>query len=359
MRWTALAFLCLLIGCGDTAPAPEATPPAGPRYSAKEAATPDGVKLIVLRDDEAGIEASIAPEKGGEMSSFRVKVGEQWVETLYLANDYKPREGWTGKAPLLWPATGRNFPKGFKPETKPDGTIERGRYTLDGKTYEMPGHGFARDMPWTVDGFEATANHASAVLSLEDTEATRALYPFGYRLVATYELAAGALTIDYTVIAKPANDRSMPFSIGNHITFNTPLLPGGQAGAVEVTTPSTKELLKDAGLPTGETRDVSYANGLKLADYPVKEAVSLTGYDNDPYVVLRDPSGLSLRMSHSASKLPDQPYVAFNLWGDPPNGYFSPEPWVGLQNSFVLNRGLVSLDSGELFYWTIRLTPER
>ena len=60
-----------------------------------------------------------------------------------------------------------------------------------------------------------------------------------------------------------------------------------------MTTPSTKELLKDGGLPTGETRDVSYANGLKLADYPVKEAVSLTGYDNDPYVVLKDPSTAS------------------------------------------------------------------
>jgi galactose mutarotase-like enzyme len=63
-------------------------------------------------------------------------------------------------------------------------------------------------------------------------------------------------------------------------------------------------------------------------------------------------------MSHSASKLPEQPYVSFNLWGDAPQGYFSPEPWVGLQNSFVLNEGLVSLDPGELFYWTIRLTPE-
>ncbi|MCB1022290.1 MAG: hypothetical protein KDC27_20340, partial [Acidobacteria bacterium] len=145
MRWTVFALL-LLAACGSQPPPAEEAPPAGPRYSATESATPDGVKLIVLRDEEAGLEMSIAPEKGGEMSSLRVRKGGEWVETLYLANDYAPREGWTGKAPLLWPATGRNFPKGFKPQTKPDGSIERGRYTLDGKTYEMPGHGFVRDM---------------------------------------------------------------------------------------------------------------------------------------------------------------------------------------------------------------------
>ena len=289
------------------------------------------------------------------MSSLRVRIGDEWIETLYLANDYAPREGWTGKAPLLWPATGRNFPRGFKPQTKPDGTIERGRYTLDGKTYEMPGHGFVRDMAWTVDHLEATANRAAAVLSLEDSEETRALYPFGYRLVVEYALSDGVVSLDYSVIAKPGNERSMPFSIGNHITFNTPLIPGGDPGAVELTTPSTRALLKEGGLPTGESLDRSHADPIKLADFEVKDAVSLTGYEGDPSIVLEDPGGLALRMTHSASKVPEQPYVAFNLWGDAPAGYFSPEPWVGLQNSFVLNKGLVTLEPGELFDWTIRI----
>ena len=125
---------------------------------------------------------------------------------------------------------GSQLPKGFKPQRKPDGTIERGRYTLDGETYEMPGHGFAREMAWTVDHLEATQGRAAAVLSLEDSADTRELYPFGYRLVVAYELADGAVSLDYSVVAKPGNERAMPFSIGNHITFNTPLIPGGDAG---------------------------------------------------------------------------------------------------------------------------------
>ena len=107
MRWASLSLAFLLFGCGSEPPSPE--PPSAPRYSATESATPDGqIQLLVLRDEEAGLEISIAPEKGGETSSLRVRAGEEWVETLYLANDYAPREGWTGKAPLLWPATGRN-----------------------------------------------------------------------------------------------------------------------------------------------------------------------------------------------------------------------------------------------------------
>ena len=356
MRWTVL-LCCFLAACGSqTPPAVEEAP--AQRYSATESATQDGVDLLVLCDEEAGVEISIAPEKGGEMSSLRVRLGDEWIETLYLANDYAPREGWTGKAPLLWPATGRNFPPGFKPQTKPDGTIERGRYTLDGKTYEMPGHGFVRDMAWTVDQVEATANRAAAVLSLDDTDETRVLYPFAYRLVVEYELADGEVSLDYMVVAKLENERPMPFSIGNHITFNTPLVPGGDPGAVELVTPSSRALLKESGLPTGEAVDRSHAEPIKLADFEVRDAVSLTGYDGDPYVELRDPGGLTLRMSHTASKLPEQPYVAFNLWGDAADGYFSPEPWVGLQNSFVLEQGLVSLEPGELFEWTVRIEAE-
>ena len=33
---------------------------------------------------------------------------------------------------------------------------------------------------------------------------------------------------------------------------------------------------------------------------------------------------------------PDQPVILYNVWGDAAGGFFSPEPWIGLQNSLVL-----------------------
>jgi hypothetical protein len=84
----------------------------------------------------------------------------------------------------------------------------------------------------------------------------------------------------------------------------------------------------------------------------------LGGYAGNPWLRLKDPAGMALTISHKASALPPAPLVQFNLWGDPDQGYFSPEPWVGLQNSFVLRQGTVMLDPGKSFQWRIDLEPE-
>ncbi|MBI1352929.1 MAG: hypothetical protein GC160_01185 [Acidobacteria bacterium] len=352
---TALALLA--VACGSSSRPEDAAPPT--RYSASHGKTPDGsVDLLVLEDSAAQTIATVAPSKGGELSSLRLKIGDHWIETLYRAEDYSTQEGWTGKAPLLWPATGRNFPPGFKPETKPDGSIERGRYDLDGKRYEMPGHGFVRDMPWKVEQL-GVRDGAYAALSLEDTEQTRALYPFGFRLDVAYTLHDGDLEIAYTVAAKPDNARPMPFSIGNHITFNTPLIPGSDLSQVRFSTPSERELVKENGLPTGAGTPRSHADGVPLADFEKLAAISLTGYESDPWMELSDPQGLTIRLTHHADRWPEQPFIQFNVWGDAPSGYFSPEPWVGLQQSFVLDQGMTRLQPGESWHWKIRIDVER
>ena len=129
---------------------------------------------------------------------------------------------------------------------------------------------------------------------------------------------------------------------------------------MELFTPSSTELLKtDYGLPTGKTRPRSHARGVKLGGFEKRKAVSLTGYKGDPHIVYRDPQGLNIRMSHTASKVPDQPVILYNIWGDAAGGFFSPEPWIGLQNSLVLNKGLVHLSPKDKFEWTIKIEFER
>src|ERR1700739_2680824 len=78
------------------------------RYTVYEedASTPGSPRVIVLRDNTAGVEAAVAPSEGGELTSYRVKFKGQWVELLYRARDYAPGPGFRGKAPLLWPAVG-------------------------------------------------------------------------------------------------------------------------------------------------------------------------------------------------------------------------------------------------------------
>src|SRR6478672_2388708 len=75
------------------------------RYEVK-----DEARLVILRDNAAGVEAAVAPQAGGELSSFRVRFRGKWIELLYHARDYSPNQGFAGKGPVLWPAVGAQYP---------------------------------------------------------------------------------------------------------------------------------------------------------------------------------------------------------------------------------------------------------
>jgi len=309
------------------------------RYTATTGA--DG--LITLTDLEAGVRARISPKAGGELCGFEYRFNGTWTELLYRACDYSFTEGWRGKAPLLWPATGAG-----------------GKYMVAGKQYEMPFHGFVQTMPWSADMVEAVAGEARAILSVKDTAETRKVYPFGWRLSVEYRLREGRLFLVYTVGSSVENKEPMHFTIGNHITFRTPFVKGSPAGAMKMETPAKTMLRKDAkNLPNGETGAPPFGQTVTLDKVPVKTAVSLGGYAQDPEVALTDPAGLRLTMRHSAQRTPTQPFVQFNVWGDAGEGYISPEPWVGMQGAFVSRRGLTELAPGKAWEWRVELYPSK
>lgn len=355
----ALMFVCYVGGIACIARSHDHQDPAQARFQIVDEAArgPSTRDLVVLHDRASGIEASIAPDEGGELSRFRVLRQGTWLELIHRAGDYSETAGWRGKSPILWPATGRNFAFGVTPRADLDAV---GAYNLNGNRYPMPIHGFARQLPWTVEERTASGSKASLRLNLQDSASTRKFYPFSFHLSVTYALEDGELSMEYTVAAGSENTGPMPFSIGNHLTLNVPFVPGGDAGLVTLETPSTVEYIKDAnGLPTGASRPRSEAKPTRLADLDATTAVSLGGYSADPWLRLHDPAGLTLLIKHHARSLPAPPVVQFNLWGDPRAGYFSPEPWVGLQNSLVLRHGIIELPPGQSWDWTVILRPER
>lgn len=340
-------------------------PPEPPRFVVERAASVDAsaVPLLVLRDERAGIEAAVAPSKGGELSGLAVRCNGSWVETLYRARDYSPVDGFRGKGPWLWPATGRNFPPDLEARRRDGERFDNGAWEHGGARRPMPIHGFAQNAAWSiVEGPLADGGGARVVLGFEDDERTLEWYPFGFRAAVEYVLTGGRLEMRYGVAADEANREPMFFSIGNHIAFAAPLLAGGDPAKMELTTPSSVELLKtDYGIPTGETQPRSYAGGVELGELPPLKPISLAGYPpgEAPWIEYRDPAGLTVRMEHSASQTPDAPVVLFNLWGDPRAGFYSPEPWVGLQNSLVSRKGLIYLEPGEEFDWTVIVSFSR
>ena len=261
---------------------------AQPRYTVTDetAAGPGTPAVVVLHDAGAGAEAAVAPSQGGELSSYRVQVKGRWIEFLYHARDYSPGQAFAGKGPLLWPAVGGQYPIGTTPAT----SCSPGSYQVSGKTYTMPCHGFARNLPWKEVRRSADGSGARVTLELRESPDTLAMYPFAFMLDATYELSGGHLTIDYLVVSDKSNPWEMFFSIGNHIAFQLPFVPGTRPEDMTLETAGTSQLLRDArGLVSGEQKEQSFQTPRKLGAFDATVALPMAGYRSQPYARLVDP----------------------------------------------------------------------
>ena len=293
------------------------------RYTVSDenAAGPGSPRVVVLRDSVGGAEAAIAPSEGGELSSYRVKLKGGWIELLYHARDYSPGPGFKGKAPLLWPAVGAQYPLGTVPKT----SCGNGAYQSGGKTYPMPCHGFARTLPWKEVSRSADKQGARVTVELLDSPRTRTYYPFAFRLDATFLLAGGHLTIDYTVQSDSSNSQPMVFSIGNHIAFKIPFLPGTDPANMTFETPSTMQMLRNAqGLLSGKEQPRSFESPQRLGAFDAHVAIPLAGYRSQPFARLSDPQGVTLRITPNCEFVSSRAADTVQYLRRPESGIFQP-----------------------------------
>jgi galactose mutarotase-like enzyme len=143
-----------------------------------------------------GITATVKAD-GAELCSLRTSGG---LELLWQAGPAWPRH-----APWLFPIVGR---------------LKGDQLRHQGKAYPMTQHGFARDLRF--QWLEQTTQ--SCTLQLVDNEATRARYPFAFRLMISYRIDAQGLEARIE-IANPGSE-VLPASFGAHPAFNWPITPG-------------------------------------------------------------------------------------------------------------------------------------
>jgi galactose mutarotase-like enzyme len=149
---------------------------------------------FTLRND--AMTATIAAD-GAELCSLKNAGG---IELLWQAGTAWPRH-----APLLFPIVGR---------------LKNDELRHGGSVYPMTQHGFARDQRFDWVRREP----ASCKLLLVDNAATRARYPFAFRLSVAYTLNGADLEVALEIAN--TGDAMLPASIGAHPAFNWPLLPG-------------------------------------------------------------------------------------------------------------------------------------
>lgn len=307
-----------------------------------------GADGLVTLDNGENIRAVVATRHGGELSGFAVKFKGQWHELIYRAMDYSDQPGWAGKAPVLWPAPGVSWAE--------DGG--KHRWVLEGEAREMPFHGFARRLEWPAKAEEVTDSHVSLTLEMAGMESWWAPYPFEYTMEVEYRLLSDRMVLIYTIVASAKNRGPMPFSIGNHITFKAPMLDIGDAGDVQFFATFPDQMLREEnGAFAGRVVPTEYSGWRPVSALPHRYAVSLGGTPGKAELLVRDPSGFWLRLSHQASSEPQDPVIRFNLWADVKEGFFSPEPWLATQNSLNTGAGLVRLEPGHQWTWQIDISP--
>jgi galactose mutarotase-like enzyme len=136
---------------------------------------------------------------GAELSSLFSKASE----TEYLWNG--DATFWPRQSPVLFPIVG-----GLIDDT----------FNYKGKSYQLPKHGFARDVSFELE--EASAERAS--FTLKSNEESLGYYPFEFLLRIIYTLEGSKIAVGYEV-ENPASE-TLYFSIGAHPAFNVPLKEG-------------------------------------------------------------------------------------------------------------------------------------
>lgn len=322
-----------------------------------------GNRVIFLTEEDRGIRLGIAPQAGGEISSFQYRWEGDWLELIYRANQFEPiNDIWRGRAPWLFPAVGRNFTERQLEQLKRLGGDERvGSYLFQGQEYQIPCHGFVMGREWEVDD-NAPEDVVRCVTRSDGS--TRVHYPFDYRLAITFRVLPEGFSATACITASEENQTPMFFSIGNHLTVVTPFTSKGNPGSCLMRSPATvRPEISPQSLFSGETTPVDYSKGAALGEDPSLFNMVLGGYpEGDYHVDLIDPASFGLRVRQrevllhggSPRTCPESTYFVF--YGNMEKGYFCPEPWYGGPNSFNDQRGVVSLPPGEEFVWEMSVT---
>ena len=224
-----------------------------------------------------------------------------------VMTDADPR-WWTGHAPLLFPFVGRS----------------RGdAYRMNGRTYSMPQHGFARRADFALE------DHASdrLLLRLEADATTRAVYPFDFRLDMNFTLEGATLRMTATVGNR--GEARMPFSFGYHPAFAWPLPFGG--------TVEDHRIIFDKPEPAPIRRVGDEPGLIARASEPSpvqgdRLAPTYTMFEGDA-LIWDDLASRSLTWGvpgrpHLKIDFPDTPWLG--LWQKPGAHYLCVEPWAGM-----------------------------
>ncbi len=237
--------------------------------------------------------------KGAEITSVRDNSGKEYI----WQGD---PQFWKDQAIVLFPVVGR---------------LDDGKYSFNGKEYEMDIHGFAKDMEFEV---EEHSNSAVTFL-LKSNEETRKCYPFDFEFRASFRIDGRNLAVDFAT--KNTGDGNMYYSVGAHEGYNIE----GDASNYSIVLDEVETLRKYEVVPAGyiaeETKTCfENSNELKLSDdFFAVDGLIFFDVKSRGVALRDDRTGKSIHVAFPGFdtllvwKLPGAPFVCIEPWAGTPD----------------------------------------
>jgi len=302
----------------------------------------------------SGTTAVIHTGYGFNCTSFTVATPDGPVDLIWSVPDFGPdRPPMLSGIPVLFPFGGRLVGNTFRWQgteyTITDGIIEGGSAI----------HGLVLNRPWRVleeIGDRVVGEFQASI----DDPALLSQWPADFRITMAYEVTATALTCDI-VIDNP-DQLPLPYGFATHGYYRTPL-GQGDGEACELTVPaSSRWVLDDNAIPTGEIRPVEPELDLRKSS-PINGRQFNTVYtdlatdaDGSVNCLVRDPAaGRSIRINM------DGGFREVVVWNPPHREAIAIEPYTCVVTAFDVEErgyesGLRVLAPGQSD--TLRLTIE-
>lgn len=272
-----------------------------------------------LQDSASGARLEVVPERGGIITKWGI--GD--TDMTYLNEERFKDESKSvrGGFPILFPICGN---------------LVNNSYELNGKTYQLQQHGFAREMAWTVidKGTQPGTSEAPAsafiTLQLTHTPETLAKYPFEFELRYTYRLQSDRVIIEQSFTNR--SDQPMPFAAGLHPYFLCDRASDVKSN-FELDFPATQ--YND----NIDKQDKTYSGSL---NWDVPEIDIAFHPLNATKASVKDPNRkVKVTMEY------DAPFNTLVFWSVEDKPFYCLEPWSAPRHVLNTNTDVITLSPGE------------
>ena len=240
-----------------------------------------------------------ARETGAELACFTDISGEKEYEYIW-----QRCEIWDGQAPLLFPVVGK---------------LKEDIYELNGRTYVMEKHGFARKLPFELEKHD----ESSMCFLLKENEDTLKGFPFPFELRVIFHLRDNGFVMEHRVMN--TGDETMYFSIGAHPAFQCRM--GDRVVMDENETAGAYKL--DENFLRGERLQEVFDDSREIVitrELFAEDALIFDGLRSRGCTVAKA-DGRHVHVDFGGAP-------CLGIWAKPGAEYVCIEPWYGIDDSF-------------------------